>query len=118
MKIGQIVYNLQDYDKLLSSNKDSFNTLISSNSPDYETKKVNIFEDLIKNYNLKSINKLGIQAPMGTKFKLGSNKNMIIGHTGIYELDDVIVVNYLQFEKPENLDLYNIIIDFAYGEED
>ena len=134
--IGQIIYNLEDYGGtggLISSTKDikpsneasnpnNNNYIISSLSKDYEEKKINIYtENVFKNFS-QSIYKLGIQAPPGTKFYIDgqidvdeegkvvkySGQEIIVGRTGIYELDDDIKVERLVFARPKmyTIDVY------------
>ncbi len=43
--------------------------------------------------------KLGIQAPSGTRAII-NNKNIMIGRTGIYELDEEIAIESLRFVRP------------------
>ena len=47
----------------------------------------------------KQFSKLGIQAPPGTKAVINS-KEIMVGRTGIYELDDDIIITSLRFERP------------------
>ena len=47
----------------------------------------------------KQLNKLGIQAPPGTKAVINS-KEVMVGRTGIYELDEDIAITSLKFERP------------------
>lgn len=51
------------------------------------------------------ITKLGIQAPPGTKFTINNDKNLIMGRTGVYELDEDFKVNELHFERPKKFQL-------------
>lgn len=75
----------------------------------------NANEDLIfiirKKHNLanfKGLVKLGIQAPVGTKFVI-NGENIRIGATGIYELDYTVNVKELYFtEETEAL------VDYIY----
>lgn len=72
-------------------------------------------EDLNKNIfeNIK-VYKLGIQAPSGTKFNLGGGE-IIVGYTGIYELDLIqfnASISTLQFTNIPNEN--NIIVDIIY----
>ena len=62
----------------------------------------------------KSWVKLGIQAPPGTQWEINS-KQILIGRTGIYELDDDIEINTLKLLS-EIDKAHDIIIDFAYNE--
>lgn len=50
----------------------------------------------------QSITKLGIQAPPGTLVTLNTNKKIMIGRTGIYELDAGILVTSIVFNRPSN----------------
>lgn len=116
MQIGQIVYNLQDYliyNDYISTNKDNLNTTIKSSNTDYNEKKINIYENLIPLYGTK-FTKLGIQAPPKTQFEVDLDKIIMVGQTGIYELDNSLSISYLKFVRPSNGDLYNVIIDFIY----
>ena len=47
----------------------------------------------------KQFNKLGIQAPPGTKAVI-NGKEIMVGRTGIYELDEDIAITTLRFERP------------------
>ena len=50
----------------------------------------------------QSITKLGIQAPPGSLVTLNTNKKIMIGRTGIYELDAGILVTSIVFNRPSN----------------
>lgn len=120
MKIGQIIYNLEDYagsGGLLSTSKKDINVIVKNvDNENYEEDKINIFEDsdkdILENYGLKNIVKLGIQAAPGTQFYLNRNKKLniepitiMIGRTGIYELnieDKGFVIEALSFKRPIN----------------
>lgn len=123
--IGQIIYNLEDYagtGGLLSTDKSNILNVVSSVwvenaenklQPDneaYENNRIDIFSyNILSHYGIPSVYKLGIQAPSGTKFYLNSTavpqtdgtiiytggQEIIIGRTGIYELDDDIEVTSL-----------------------
>lgn len=68
------------------------------------------------------ITQLGIQALPGTKFYLNNSTNpIIIGYTGIYELDleGIAEIQSLQFEKKSveainNINNANLIVDIIY----
>lgn len=111
--IGQLVYNLEDYDNSgeLISSTDSSSPSILANSQ-FETStaatKLQIYENFFRtNGPLQGlqISKLGIQAEPGTKIKIGTASeneatayDVIIGRNGIYELEDEQVrVKYLKF---------------------
>lgn len=78
-----------------------YNVLNTANGT-YETsaKGSNIFSDVVAAYGAQQFNKLGIQAPPGTKVVINDTKTIMIGRTGIYELDDNIVILSLRFIKP------------------
>lgn len=100
--IGQIVYNLQDYINsggLISTDKDSRSTTVSSTDADYLTKRIDITQNVVTG---SGYTKVGIQAPAGTRAILNTNKTILIGRTGIYELDEDIVITSLYFIKPKN----------------
>lgn len=107
--IGQIVYNLEDYQTsggyVSTSKFDGISSLIRTqdiyNDADYVRARVDIFSDVIRTFNLGAIYKLGIQAPPGTKFLL-DGKKFLMGRTGIYEMDEEIKISSLQFEEPKN----------------
>lgn len=73
-------------------------------------------EDLItiirKKHNLinfKGLVKIGIQAPVGTKFMLNGQK-IRIGATGIYELDYTVNIKELYFLE----DTAGVLVDYVY----
>lgn len=103
--IGQVVYNLQDFHSsggLISTAGKNLSSTVTSESKNYDTERLNIFtNDLVKLFNASSFSKLGIQAPPGTKVVLNSNKTIIIGRTGVYELDEDIKITGLHFERPK-----------------
>lgn len=100
--IGQIVYNLQDYANsggLISTDKDNRSSTISSIDADYLTKRIDITQNVVTG---SGYTKVGIQAPAGTRAILNTNKTILIGRTGIYELDEDITITSLYFIKPKN----------------
>lgn len=84
--IGQIYYNV--IDKRTGT--------CTSSGPD-------IFNDIVQG---RTFTKVGIQAQPGTKVIMGTdssginNKTIMIGITGIYELDDDIAIKNMKFIKP------------------
>lgn len=46
--------------------------------------------------------KVGIQAPPGTQMVMNGIKEILMGRTGIYELDEDISITDLQFKQPQN----------------
>lgn len=114
--IGQVVYNLQDFHSsggLISTSAKNLSSTVTSESSGYAADRLNIFtNDLVKLFNASAFLKLGIQAPPGTKVTLNSNKTIMIGRTGVYELDEDIKVTGLQFERPKRY-----IVDTAATEQ-
>lgn len=128
-KVGQIIYNVQDYynsggyvsssiDSPLTStvNSSSYTKEITDDTgthtvPDWDEYKKHCFPIINKkgiiNAIKNPISKLGIQAPSGTKVYLnsgGQNDEQIImiGRTGMYELDENISITDIYFERPRN----------------
>ena len=84
LTVGQIYYRVLDT---------GTGTYVSSGQ--------NIYEDIVPQYGgATRFTKLGIQAPAGTRLVINKNKNIIIGRTGIYELDDEIDITNLYFLRP------------------
>ena len=129
IELKQIVYNLEDYGGsggLISTNKNNHNELIYSmvyqnrendstettlvgdlGLTDYMENRINIFDkNILANYT--NVKKIGIQAPPGTKFTFNkattqdTGEWIMVGRTGIYELNDDIVIDYLRFQRPQN----------------
>lgn len=74
----------------------------------------------------RPIKQLGIQAPPGTQFTLNNSlQPIIVGHTGIYELelDDMVEIFQLSFSG-KSIDYIDtssgayLIIDMIYGEKE
>lgn len=121
--IGQIIYNVIDFNNkngFISTKKDDISIIISSINSEstYEEDKINIFNDLVFQINKSEhpLKKIGIQAPPGTHAILNDNKDIIIGRTGIYELDEPdIFIKSIYFKRPSpDKDLHNIILDYIY----
>ena len=126
IQFKQIVYNLEDYGGsggLVSTKQGDLSELVYSavyqnnlndstetttnDETDYENKKIDIFGvNILKGFN--NVKKIGIQAPPGTKFTFNkattqdTGEWIMVGRTGIYELNDDIVINYLRFQRPQN----------------
>lgn len=126
IQFKQIVYNLEDYGGsggLVSTKQGDLSELIYSavyqnnlndstetttnDETGYENKKIDIFgANILKGFN--NVKKIGIQAPPGTKFTFNkattqdTGEWIMVGRTGIYELNDDIVINYLRFQRPQN----------------
>lgn len=82
--VGQIYYNVID--------KNTGSCL--SSGPD-------IFTDIVSRYGAKKFNKIGVQAKPGTKMVMNDSKTIMVGTTGIYELDDGITITSMYFIKPK-----------------
>ena len=103
--IGQIVYNIEDYyhsGGYISTSKNDISKTISSNDyaswEEYLAAAIDIFnQNLVELFNTTGFFKLGIQAPPGTLVILNDSKNIVIGKTGIYELDEDIIISSLKF---------------------
>lgn len=87
--IGQICYNVID-----TSSSDGSKVYISSG--------INIYDDIVNAYGARQFTKVGIQAPPGAQVVMNSNKTIMIGRTGIYELDEDIAITSLKFVQPRN----------------
>lgn len=83
--IGQIYYNVLD------TASGTFAT----------NPAVDIYTDILPQYDsgVSRLTKVGIQAPSGTKVVM-NGKNIMVGRTGIYELDEDITITSLYFIKP------------------
>lgn len=138
-KVGQIIYNVQDYynsggyvsssiDSPLTStvNSSSYTTDVTDENkntykvPDWDKYKAHCYPIInpkasgkpsiisaIGPINNTTIKKLGIQAPSGTKVHLNSGGKsdeqiIMIGRTGMYELDENISITDIYFERPRN----------------
>ena len=83
--VGQVYYNVIDHD--------SGGILAPMTG-------INIFQNIVSAYGANQFTKLGIQAPPGTRVVLNDNKTIMIGRTGMYELDQDIVIDSLYFVRP------------------
>ena len=88
----QLIYRLEDF----------------RNSERYTTSTVNggtlnIYKNIVPQVGKGNFSKLGIQAPAGTQFYINDTSSPIMmGRTGIYELDEDVNVSLLQFKAPVN----------------
>lgn len=82
--VGQVYYNVID--------KNSGSCL--SSGPD-------IFTDIVSKYGAKQFNKIGVQAKPGTRMVMNNSKTIMVGATGIYELDDDITITSMYFVRPK-----------------
>lgn len=82
--VGQIYYNVVD-----------------SNSGSYiSSPNIDIYKDIVNGYGAAQFTKLGVQAPPGTKMVMNETKSIMVGRTGIYELDNNIAISNLYFVRP------------------
>lgn len=81
--VGQVYYNV-----------------IDNNSGSYVSSGQNIFSDIIAQVGASQFNKVGVQAPTGTKIVMNESKTIMVGRTGIYELDDDIAITNMYFIRP------------------
>lgn len=82
--VGQVYYNV-----------------IDNNSGGYiSSSDIDIYKDIVSAYGALEFTKLGIQAPPGTKMVMNGSKSIMVGRTGIYELDTDIIVTNLYFIRP------------------
>lgn len=81
--VGQVYYNV-----------------IDNNSGSYVSSEQNIFSDIIAQVGASQFNKVGVQAPAGTKIVMNESKTIMVGRTGIYELDDDIAITNMYFIRP------------------
>lgn len=110
--VGQIIYNVEDYNssggyistamgntsKIVSSADKKYNNDFS----EYQKDIIDIFnQNLVSLYSSNKFSKLGIQAPSGTKVILNDNKEIMIGRTGVYELNENINITNLKFIRPK-----------------
>lgn len=106
--IGQIIYNLKDANSgglTSTSNSDVTQTISSVDNPTYDTDKIDIFNtNIVSRFGGSGFIKLGVQAEPGTRVILNKNKVILIGKTGIYELDDILITD-MQFDRPKKYEL-------------
>lgn len=81
--VGQVYYNV-----------------IDNNSGSYVSSGQNIFSDIIAQVGASQFNKVGVQAPAGTKIVMNESKTIMVGRTRIYELDDDIAITNMYFIRP------------------
>ena len=108
MNYGQIIFHLEDYynyggiistssggiiQPILNPLPPSENEIKSETKLLLEDGSINIYKNLISTNKEEWWNKVGVQAPPGTKIQL-NDKEIIIGPSGIYELSNVIISNF------------------------
>lgn len=95
-QIGQIYYRIPgDY----TDGTDGYISNITSDA---------LYSDVLGTVGATKFTKVGVQAPPGTQMVLNNIKYIMIGRTGIYELDEDVAITQLKFIKPktytENVD--------------
>ena len=113
MQIGQIVYRLQDYrnrESEVSTNKNGV-VVAGAGDLDMTSDLFGQFSEGVSYRNAK-ITKLGVQAPPQPKMII-DGRDIQVGNTGIYELDDDIIIEKIKFKTGQ--ELQNVIIDFIYN---
>lgn len=81
--IGQVYYNVLDY-----------------NNEGIRDGNADIYTDIVAQIGASQFNKVGVQAPPGAKMILNKTKTIMIGRTGIYELDEDIAITNMYFVRP------------------
>lgn len=113
MQIGQIVYRLQDYRNRSSEVSTNKNGVVVAGTGDLDMTS-DLFAQFTESvsYRNAKVSKLGVQAPPHTKMVI-DGRNIQVGNSGIYELDDDIIIEKIKFATSQ--DLQNVIIDFVYN---
>lgn len=113
MQIGQIVYRLQDYRNRESEVSTNQNGAVVAGAGDLDMTS-DLFSQFATSvsYRNAKVSKLGIQAPPHTKMII-DGRDIQVGNTGIYELDDDIIIERIKFAAGQ--ELQNVIIDFIYN---
>lgn len=87
--IGQIYYNVID-------------TSSTGDGKHYISSGIDIYNDIVNASSAKQFTKVGIQAPPGAQVVMNTSKTIMIGRTGIYELDEDIAITNMYFVRPKN----------------
>lgn len=85
--IGQIYYRVVD-------------TSSTGDGKHYISSGIDIYNDIVNASNAKQFTKVGIQAPPGAQVVMNASKTIMIGRTGIYELDEDIAITSMKFVRP------------------
>lgn len=85
--IGQIYYRVVD-------------TSSAGDGKHYISSGIDIYNDIVSASSAKQFTKVGIQAPPGAQVVMNASKTIMIGRTGIYELDEDIVITSMKFVRP------------------
>ena len=87
--IGQIYYNVID-------------TSSTGDGKHYISSGTDIYTDVVNASGAKQFTKVGIQAPPGAQIVMNTSKTIMVGRTGIYELDEDIAITSMYFVRPKN----------------
>lgn len=87
--IGQIYYNVID-------------TSSTGDGKHYISSGTDIYADVVNASGAKQFTKVGIQAPPGAQIVMNTSKTIMVGRTGIYELDEDIAITSMYFVRPKN----------------
>lgn len=85
--IGQIYYRVVDTSSI-------------GDGKHYISSGIDIYNDIVSASSAKQFTKVGIQAPPGAQVVMNASKTIMIGRTGIYELDEDIVITSMKFVRP------------------
>ena len=95
MEVGQIFYRVLD-------NRSGKYISTGDETGDNPNGRIKIYQDIIAQYpGASRLTKVGIQAPPGTRVVI-NDKTIMIGRTGVYELDQDIAITSLRFERTYN----------------
>ena len=81
--VGQVYYNV-----------------IDNNSGSYISSGEDIFSDIVSAIGASQFTKIGVQSPIGSQMVLNDSKTIMVGRTGIYELDEDIAITSMYFVRP------------------
>ena len=87
--IGQIYYRVVD-------------TSSTGEGRHYISSGIDIYNDVVNASSARQFTKVGIQAPPGAQVVMNASKTIMIGRTGIYELDEDIAITSMYFVRPKN----------------
>lgn len=85
--IGQIYYRVVD-------------TSSTGDGKHYISSGIDIYNDIVNASSAKQFTKVGIQAPPGAQVVMNESKTIMVGRTGIYELDEDIAITSMKFVRP------------------
>lgn len=100
MAVGQICYHIMEMG--------NENNSIGVTQIDYP-RNINIYDDIftqeaVAHLNNRTITKLSVTAQPGTKIIINSDKEIMIGRSGVYEVEDVEITS-LYFKKTYKMEI-------------